>query len=122
MRVCVCTQVFLRTTPMNLAKRNALEANRKQWGIGYDPQNPQRLKTDLQVLPLSHSLSLSLSLSMSLCFCLWLCRWLCSCLPLAYVLISVSVPVSTAPCVRVHVRVSLTALRMLAAGASGARD
>ena len=28
-------EVFLRTAPMNLAKRNALEANRKQWGIQY---------------------------------------------------------------------------------------
>lgn len=35
-------EVFLRSTPMNLAKRNAIEANRKQWGIGYDPKKPQR--------------------------------------------------------------------------------
>jgi len=35
-------EVFLRTTPMNLAKRNALEANRKQWGIEYTPLKPKR--------------------------------------------------------------------------------
>ena len=36
-------EVFLRTTPMNLAKRNAIEANRRQWGIGYDPKKPERV-------------------------------------------------------------------------------
>lgn len=41
-------EVFLRTAPMNLAKRNAIEQNRKQWGIGYDPMNPQRVSTGLK--------------------------------------------------------------------------
>lgn len=36
-------EVLLRTVPMNLAKRNALEANRRQWGIGYDAKRPERI-------------------------------------------------------------------------------
>eukprot|EP00802_Teleaulax_amphioxeia_P004288 Tamp_04292.p2 GENE.Tamp_04292~~Tamp_04292.p2 ORF type:complete len:536 (-),score=104.90 Tamp_04292:1740-3122(-) len=41
-------EVFLRTAPMNLAKRNAIEANRKQWGIGADPAKPQRIDVNLK--------------------------------------------------------------------------
>ena len=41
-------EVFLRTQPMNLAKRNALEANRRQWGIGYDPSKPERISKSKQ--------------------------------------------------------------------------
>jgi len=37
-------ELLVRVVPMNLAKRNALEANRKQWGIGYDPENPERIE------------------------------------------------------------------------------
>jgi hypothetical protein len=32
-------EVFLRTTPMNLAKRNALEANRRQVFLFYFEKN-----------------------------------------------------------------------------------
>jgi peroxiredoxin len=42
------TEVYLRSAPMNLAKRNALEANRKQWGIGIDPAKPQRVDVNLK--------------------------------------------------------------------------
>ena len=42
------SEVFLRSAPMNLAKRNALEANRKQWGIGIDPSKPQRVDVKLK--------------------------------------------------------------------------
>jgi hypothetical protein len=37
-------ELLVRVAPMNLAKRNAIEANRKQWGIGYDPEKPERME------------------------------------------------------------------------------